>query len=62
VHTPGGARSVTVYGTRDRAEALLTLADAVTTLREYADALPLTDRSVADALDRRGTGGWVVCL
>jgi len=35
-----------------QAQARLGHADAATTLREYAYALPLTDESVADALDR----------
>ena len=35
-----------------QAQSRLGHADAATTLREYAYALPLTDQSVADALDR----------
>ena len=34
-----------------QAQARLGHADAATTLREYAYALPLTDRNVADAID-----------
>ena len=34
-----------------QAQARLGHADAATTLREYAYALPLTDTNVADALD-----------
>jgi integrase len=34
------------------AQARLGHADAATTLREYAHALPLTDGAVADAIDR----------